>query len=75
MGGSRSLSVEYQNQEFIVLDEWVENRLLRRQETDVQRFNGLAVLPGVAGECHRDVCRPAPLAELNFQFIQKSQET
>lgn len=50
MAGARSLSVEYQNQEFIVLDEFVENQLLRRQEVDIQRFNGLALMPGVTGE-------------------------
>lgn len=50
MAGARCLSVEYQNQEFIVLDEFVENRLLRRQEVDIQRVNGLALMPGVTGE-------------------------
>lgn len=53
MGGARSLNVEYQNQEFIVLDDFVENQLLRRQEVDIQRINGLALMPGVTGESLR----------------------
>lgn len=52
MVGARCLSVKYQNQEFIVLNEFVENRLLRRQQVNIKRFNGLALMPGVTGELH-----------------------
>lgn len=49
MGGRRSLNVDYQNEEYVVVDELRNDHLVRR-EADIERVNDLSVLPGLIGE-------------------------
>lgn len=48
MNAARSLTVDYQNEEYVVVDEIRDNHLIRH-ESDVMFVNGLAVLPGISG--------------------------
>lgn len=48
MAGVRSLNVEYQNEEYVSVDELSENRLTQ-QDAEITILNGLSVIPGTHG--------------------------
>lgn len=49
MNNKRNLNVDYQNEEYVVVDEFVNDHLIRH-ETDIEQVNDLSVLPGLIGK-------------------------